>query len=189
MSRDTALKARSRRTSRVLILPMPLGAFQPPKPDFADPPSRNEMESVPQGLKAGCFCWVYIRAEARTYQPVPSVNPGHAFSCGARFGWCERGDSNPHGLPRQILSLVRLPISPLSHFAAHYIDDNRPPLPYTSTAWDSSGTRANTYGPSGTSATRAPGGRPSRTAATAAFGLRKARAARFPSLSFAMPGM
>jgi integrase len=29
--------------------------------------------------------------------------------------WCERGDSNPHGLPRQILSLVRLPISPLSH--------------------------------------------------------------------------
>src|ERR1700678_1952790 len=29
--------------------------------------------------------------------------------------WCERGDSSPHGLPRQILSLVRLPISPLSH--------------------------------------------------------------------------
>jgi hypothetical protein len=28
--------------------------------------------------------------------------------------WCERGDLNPHGLPRQILSLVRLPISPLS---------------------------------------------------------------------------
>jgi hypothetical protein len=30
--------------------------------------------------------------------------------------WCERGESNPHGFPRQILSLVRLPISPLSHF-------------------------------------------------------------------------
>ena len=29
-------------------------------------------------------------------------------------GWCERGDSNPHGLLRQILSLVRLPIPPLS---------------------------------------------------------------------------
>src|SRR5882724_1917557 len=29
--------------------------------------------------------------------------------------WCERGDSNPHGFPRQILSLVRLPIPPLSH--------------------------------------------------------------------------
>src|SRR5580704_12800050 len=42
--------------------------------------------------------------------------------------WCERGDSNPHGLPRQILSLVRLPISPLSHFAGHEIDDNRRPL-------------------------------------------------------------
>jgi hypothetical protein len=31
--------------------------------------------------------------------------------------WCERGDLNPHGLPRQILSLVRLPISPLSLWA------------------------------------------------------------------------
>ena len=28
--------------------------------------------------------------------------------------WCERGDSNPHGFTRQILSLVRLPIPPLS---------------------------------------------------------------------------
>jgi hypothetical protein len=34
-----------------------------------------------------------------------------------KVSWCERGDSNPHGLPRQILSLVRLPISPLSHLA------------------------------------------------------------------------
>src|SRR5271157_4144720 len=32
-----------------------------------------------------------------------------------RDHWCERGDSNPHGFPRQILSLVRLPIPPLSH--------------------------------------------------------------------------
>ena len=30
-------------------------------------------------------------------------------------GWCERGDLNPHGFTRQILSLVRLPIPPLSH--------------------------------------------------------------------------
>jgi hypothetical protein len=30
--------------------------------------------------------------------------------------WCERGDSNPHGFTRQILSLVRLPIPPLSRF-------------------------------------------------------------------------
>ena len=29
--------------------------------------------------------------------------------------WCERGDSNPHPLRDQILSLARLPIPPLSH--------------------------------------------------------------------------
>ncbi len=33
----------------------------------------------------------------------------------ALHGWCERGDLNPHGFTRQILSLVRLPIPPLSH--------------------------------------------------------------------------
>src|SRR3984893_2321081 len=37
---------------------------------------------------------------------------------GAGRSWCERGDLNPHGLLRQILSLVRLPISPLSLGAA-----------------------------------------------------------------------
>ena len=35
--------------------------------------------------------------------------------------WCERGDSNPHGFTRQILSLVRLPIPPLSHFVFSYL--------------------------------------------------------------------
>src|ERR1700679_3012473 len=29
--------------------------------------------------------------------------------------WCERRDSNSHGLPHQILSLARLPIPPHSH--------------------------------------------------------------------------
>ena len=38
----------------------------------------------------------------------------------ADSGWCERGDSNPHGLPRQILSLVRLPIPPLSRLLTIY---------------------------------------------------------------------
>ena len=33
-----------------------------------------------------------------------------------RKGWCERGDSNPHPLRDQILSLARLPIPPLSRF-------------------------------------------------------------------------
>lgn len=28
--------------------------------------------------------------------------------------WCERGESNPHTVRRQILSLVRLPVSPPS---------------------------------------------------------------------------
>src|SRR6185437_13105358 len=36
-----------------------------------------------------------------------------------RGAWCERRDSNPHGFPRQILSLVRLPIPPLSHVHNH----------------------------------------------------------------------
>ncbi len=40
------------------------------------------------------------------------------------MGWCERGDSNPHGLLRQILSLVRLPIPPLSQ-----VQDLKPVYP------------------------------------------------------------
>ena len=41
---------------------------------------------------------------------------GHSQEvCIATNCWCERGDSNPHGFTRQILSLVRLPIPPLSH--------------------------------------------------------------------------
>ena len=39
---------------------------------------------------------------------------GKPNSQGSVSGWCERGDLNPHGFPRQILSLVRLPIPPLS---------------------------------------------------------------------------
>jgi hypothetical protein len=40
--------------------------------------------------------------------------------------WCERGDSNPHALRRQILSLVRLPIPPLSHWAVLYCKRGEP---------------------------------------------------------------
>jgi hypothetical protein len=40
--------------------------------------------------------------------------------------WCERGDSNPHALRRQILSLVRLPIPPLSHWAVSYCKREEP---------------------------------------------------------------
>ncbi len=44
-------------------------------------------------------------------------NEKRADSRSALTYWCERGDSNPHGFTRQILSLVRLPIPPLSRFA------------------------------------------------------------------------
>ena len=46
-------------------------------------------------------------------QPIRNQNPK---SCPPISDWCERGDSNPHGFTRQILSLVRLPIPPLSRF-------------------------------------------------------------------------
>jgi hypothetical protein len=37
--------------------------------------------------------------------------------CLSEFKWCERGDLNPYTSRCQILSLVRLPISPLSQEA------------------------------------------------------------------------
>jgi hypothetical protein len=40
--------------------------------------------------------------------------------------WCERGDSNPHALRRQILSLVRLPIPPLSHALVSIVYQHSP---------------------------------------------------------------
>jgi hypothetical protein len=55
------------------------------------------------------------------WEEVGRPEEGWVFAAGSRailqfalISWCERGDSNPHGLPRQILSLVRLPIPPLS---------------------------------------------------------------------------
>ena len=38
--------------------------------------------------------------------------------------WCERGDSNSHGLPRWILSPVRLPVPPLSHYGELLLDSS-----------------------------------------------------------------
>jgi hypothetical protein len=49
------------------------------------------------------------RAERESAGEIPSEVEGSL-----REDWCERGDSNPHGFTRQILSLVRLPIPPLS---------------------------------------------------------------------------
>ena len=50
--------------------------------------------------------WAAIGSKGWAAAHSRSLRPGGS--------WCERGDSNPHGLPRQILSLVRLPIPPLS---------------------------------------------------------------------------
>jgi hypothetical protein len=49
--------------------------------------------------------WVRTELGANGKGPTQHQPPNH---------WCERGDSNPHGFTRQILSLVRLPIPPLS---------------------------------------------------------------------------
>src|SRR5271169_443546 len=51
------------------------------------------------------------------------------FKIGPKAIWCERGDSNPHGFTRQILSLVRLPIPPLSHFSSTYFQSRCEPAP------------------------------------------------------------
>jgi hypothetical protein len=46
------------------------------------------LTDVPQGLKAEWFCLFYVRAKARTYQPVPT-SPNHQpylRECGLDFG-------------------------------------------------------------------------------------------------------
>ena len=60
--------------------------------------------------------WAFVTAEVEGNKVVSSIVLTEATKP-LRGGksWCERGDSNPHGFTRQILSLVRLPIPPLSH--------------------------------------------------------------------------
>jgi hypothetical protein len=53
-----------------------------------------------------------LAPQPATTQPQPEVEQKESEPVS---DWCERGDSNPHGFTRQILSLVRLPIPPLSH--------------------------------------------------------------------------
>ena len=50
-------------------------------------------------------------------QTQPEKEPSEVATVSA---WCERGDSNPHPLRDQILSLARLPIPPLSHFSVDH---------------------------------------------------------------------
>ena len=56
-------------------------------------------------------------SRATVIQEVGEPEIAKALEVIEEQGWCERGDSNPHGFTRQILSLVRLPIPPLSHLA------------------------------------------------------------------------
>jgi hypothetical protein len=56
------------------------------------------------------------RAERDVDAPTePAATKTH---CSADL--CERRDSNPHGLPHQLLRLARLPITPLSHCSPRY---------------------------------------------------------------------
>ena len=64
------------------------------------------MRFMDQALQGGENGGVLRGEPNRSPHPIPGAATDH---------WCERGDSNPHGFPRQILSLVRLPIPPLSH--------------------------------------------------------------------------
>src|SRR5437588_9130078 len=52
------------------------------------------------------------------FNQVSSRSNADRNSSLALIAWCEGGDSNPHGLPRQLLRLVRLPIPLLSRAAA-----------------------------------------------------------------------
>ena len=50
---------------------------------------------------------------------MPTMRRGTSFKAGFLYGgtlrnWCERGDSNPHGLPHWHLKPARLPVPPLS---------------------------------------------------------------------------
>ena len=51
---------------------------------------------------------------ARTGPPLPASRRGRARAAPAWRCWCERGDSNPQGLPHWHLKPARLPIPPLS---------------------------------------------------------------------------
>jgi hypothetical protein len=71
------------------------GGLEPPRLTAPDPKLRRS---------AGC---------ERSGNPLPKSRAQSRDL--SQKSWCERGDSNPHALRRQILSLVRLPIPPLSH--------------------------------------------------------------------------
>ena len=66
-------------------------------------------------IRTAVFDSASIRAPPRPVRR-PTVVTGDERSR-ERF-WCERGDSNPHGLPHWHLKPARLPVPPLSHVPA-----------------------------------------------------------------------
>jgi hypothetical protein len=66
-------------------------------------------------LSPNIDCETLIVESGQTWWHKIGHKGKRADSRSALSDWCERGDSNPHGFTRQILSLVRLPIPPLSH--------------------------------------------------------------------------
>jgi hypothetical protein len=71
LSGDTALVARSRRTSAALNLPLRLGAFQPP--------GRYGFSSAPVGayidIRGSHTSRLYIGVTSNLYQPHRTINP------------------------------------------------------------------------------------------------------------------
>ena len=71
----------------------------------------------------------------RFERPTPEVEAPCSIQLSyERIVWCEWPESNWHGLRRQILSLLCLPISPHSHFWWALLESNQPPADYESDA-------------------------------------------------------
>ena len=95
-----------------LFPPLPVKGTSPGKLPRTSGRSHREGECDRQGWREA------HSAIPALYPSAHRPNVGHSGEV-PRFRfpvshWCERRDSNPHGFPRQILSLVRLPIPPLS---------------------------------------------------------------------------
>src|SRR5579863_1719633 len=94
------------------------GGLEPPRVAPPDPKSGE----VNQNLVDWCGFDAHRKFPVADLVTIPKCKPigqvADMSLCAAvqsGAAWCERGDSNPHGFPRQDLNLVRLPIPPLSH--------------------------------------------------------------------------
>src|SRR5579875_1561592 len=93
-------------------------------PEEEDRIVRSSLEASLLETDINLACWLMPERAPKLEAPpkVAVESHGRAEEVPPRpagKAWCERGDSNPHGFPRQILSLVRLPVPPLSHVWNH----------------------------------------------------------------------